>query len=258
MFKCLTLLSLVIILFLPGLANTQTASPPTSYAAEDYKDYKKSPHTSPEWDSFVQEGFQMLDRQDTENTIEFLRKAVGLGCQSPLVYFKLALSYEALGSHYSAVQYYEQAKAQFSKANTDHRYNRTFDENYGRALYMMGQTEKALSHLEKAAKSSESFWLLKLLGDLALSKDDTLTATAYYERALRSNDPDLTAEARLDLVLTLARMYAKQDQKDGAKRYYQKVLEIDPNNQEAQKYLASFKQQDSGTYDKIFEILEKH
>lgn len=241
---------------LSGPAFAQAGSPLASYAAEDYKDYKKSPFVSPEWDSFVQEGFQALDRQDAENTIEFLRKAVGLGCQSPLVYFKLGLSYEALGSYYSAVQYYELAKGQFVKSNIDHRYNRTFDENYGRALYLMGQKEKALPILEKGAKSSESFWVLKLLGDVAFSKEDLPTAVAYYERALKSNDPDLTSESRLDLALTLARTYAKQNLTDGAKRYYEKVLELDPANREARDYLGRFKQ--DNTYDKIFEILEKH
>ncbi|MBI2339749.1 MAG: tetratricopeptide repeat protein [Deltaproteobacteria bacterium] len=254
MFRTLPLFLAIFLLSSAAVAQTPTAA----YAAQDYAAYQKSPFANRMWDSYVQEGFAALDRQDAAGAIEFLRKAVGEGCESPLVYFKLALGYEALGSYYSAIQYYEQAKVQFAKANKDHRYNREFDANYGRALYMMGQTEKALPVLEKAAKTSDSFWLLKLLGDVALSKDDYLTATAYFERALRSNDPDLTGEAQLDMALTLARIYAKQNQTDGAKRYYQKVLEIDPNNQEAKKYLSSFKGQDSGTYDKIFEILEKH
>lgn len=251
------LIFLVLIGFATFTINSysQEKPSPTKHAAEDYKAYKNSPFSAREWDPLVKEGFEAMDRQDMQTSIEFLRKAANLGCQSPIVFFKLALGYESQGSYYSAIQYYELALGAFKKANKKHRYWKSFDENYGRALYMMGEMNKAIPILEKAAKNSTTPWVLKLLGQHYLSQKDQLKATAYFERLTQLQDHGLTIVEQLQINIDLARLYAAQDEEGAAKRYYERVLQLDPNNREARDFLKKGERQQS--FEKLFEILDK-
>lgn len=227
-----------------------------SYASQDFKDYQKSSFANPAYDPFVEEGFKALDRQDLDSTIEFLKKAVGLGCQSPVVFFKLALAFEGEGAYYSAIQYYELARDQFQKSKQPHRYRDSFDENYGRALYLMGQTDKAMPYLEKAAQKTKMFWLLKLLGQIALANGDSSKGVAYYEEALALNDPSASGEDILNMYLELARAYLNQNNNAIARKYYEKIISIDPNNSEARNYLKEVQKRE--TEQRVFEILDQH
>lgn len=236
------------------VAHAQAPTSFSSYAAVDYKAHKSSPFSSPKWDPFVKEGFEAMDRDDIPSTIEFLRKALNFGCRSPLVTFKLALAFESQGSYYSAIQYYELARESFKQGNQDHRYYREFNENYGRALYTMGQMDKALPILEKAAQKSDNPGILKLLGQIHLTRGDHLKATSYYMRLLSISDSGLTPEERLEINLLLARTYSNQNEVKAAMRYYEAVLAIDPMNQEARRYMSE--KQQSESFEKMFELIE--
>ncbi len=227
-----------------------------SYASQDFKDYQKSSSSNPSYDPFVEEGFKALDRQDLNSTIEFLKKAVGLGCQSPLVFFKLALAFEGEGAYYSAIQYYELARDQFQKTKEKHRYRDSFDENYGRALYLIGQVDKAMPYLEKAAQKTKTFWLFKLLGQIALANGDSSKGIYYYEEAIALNDPSAAGEDILNMYLELARAYLNRNDNPTARRYYEKILEIDPHHTEARNYLKEVKKREAE--ERVFEILEQH
>lgn len=231
----------------------------STYAREDFEAYKKSPFANPQWDPFVKEGFEAMDRQDIQSSVEFLRKAINVGCQSPLVYFKMALGYESFGSYYSAIQYYELAQKQFKQANQNHRYAQTFDENYGRALYLMGKQPEAVSILEKASRKNDTPWVLKLLGDIYMEQEDLLSATAYYERLLRHKDSGLTDQERIAINLLLARLYLKQGEKEAAQRYYEQILAIDPAHQEAHDFVnkksLNIKSHLDDTFNKILDII---
>lgn len=231
------------------------AKGPQKYAVEDFAAYTASPFANPKWDVFVKEGFAAFDKEDLPTTIEFLRKVVQLGCASPLVYFKLALSYEAQGSYYSAIQYYELAKTAFEKGNRDHRYFEQYDESYGRALYMLGQKDKALVQFEKVVKKRDVGWILKFLAEYHLVKEDYLKALPYVERLMTLPDSPLTSEEKVNINLTYARYYFNLKEIESGERYYRKVLELDPQNAEAGNY---FKTKEGNERNKkLLETMEK-
>lgn len=233
----------------------EAAKPAQKYAEEDYATYTASPFANPKWDPFVKEGFAAFDKEDLPTTIEFLRKVVQLGCASPLVYFKLALSYEAQGSYYSAIQYYELAKAAFEKGNRDHRYFEQFDESFGRALYMLGQKDKALAQFEKVVRKRDVGWILKMLAEHHLAKEDYLKSLPYVERLMILPDSPLTNEEKVNIQLTYARYYFGQNETPSGERYYRKVLELDPQNAEAGNY---FKAKEGNERNKkLLETMEK-
>lgn len=250
----------LILSFLPGnfslYSHADESKKLTTLAHQDFVDYKKSSFANPAYDPFVEEGFLALDRQDTTSSIEFLKKAVSEGCQSPLVYFKLALGYEAQGSYYSSLQYYELAGEQFKKSGAPHRYKTEFDQNYGRALYLSGEVDKAIPILEMSAKKTNSYWVIKLLGQIAFSKGDHDLGKTYYERALALNDPSMTAEEEINILLQLARACLKEGKTAQARKNYEKILQIAPSHEEAKSYLSGTKKIES--QEKLFEIFDKH
>ena len=222
----------------------------------DFDEYQKTSFSNPAWDPFVREGFEAFDKNDLPTALEFLRKATNIGCQSPLVYVKLALAYEVQGGYYSAAQYYELASSQIKSIHPGHRYAESFDENYGRALYMMGQMDMAVPLLEKAAlKNNTSPWVLQLLGQHALTRGDIQKASFYYEKLLATGGGQITYPEQLDLYLQLARSFANGKNTDKAIAYYESVLKLDPQNQEAAQFISSHK--NTGNMDKVFEIMEK-
>lgn len=209
-------------------------------AAKDYQAYQESKFKDPRWDPYVQEGFEAFDREDLQTAVEFLRKAYLKGCRSPIVLFKLALSFESMGSYYSAVQYFELAGPLFKKSHKGHRYRKHYEENYGRALYMLGSEEKAIEVLKKAATKSDSAWILRLLGKVSIERKDYLEAVAYYERLLKLENSDVGLQERVDINRLLARIFRNQDQKQAAERYYKRILEVHASDPEAVNYLHKF------------------
>ncbi|OGQ06722.1 MAG: hypothetical protein A3G32_05725 [Deltaproteobacteria bacterium RIFCSPLOWO2_12_FULL_40_28] len=257
------LLSLLTLLFL-AILPSDTVWADTSYARQDYEAYQKSPFHSTAWDESVREGFENFDREDLTSTIEFLKRATAAGCESPLVYFKLALSFEGLGSYYSASQHYQMAKQQFKKANKTHRYAISYEENYGRLLWSMGETNKALEVLDRSTRKNAAPWVLKLLGNYYINQGEHLKATSYLERLMRMNNNELSVEEYIDINLKLARLYLSQGQDEAAQRYYQRILEVDPNHAEA-RHFAPKKDKTkpmpnlpSTNLDKVMEIFENH
>jgi tetratricopeptide (TPR) repeat protein len=231
------------IIFTGNLAHADTPPTPqiqknlTTYAAEDFQAYKKSSYTGASYDPFVQEGFQALDKQDLTTAIEFLRKATNLGCQSPVVYFKLALAYEGTGSYYSAVQYYELARDQFSKDKIEHRYRKQLDENYGRALYLLGKKDEAMPILVNSLKNGDNPWALRIVAAYYLEKGDLASASTCYDRYVHASGSDLTPADQLEIYLLLARSYRNLNDTESAKKYYQQIASIDAANKEAADYL---------------------
>jgi tetratricopeptide (TPR) repeat protein len=146
------------------------------------------------------------------------------------------------------------AKNGFKSSNQDHRYNQTFNENYGRALYLSGKKDDALPLLRAAAKKSKSFWLLKMLGMMAFEESDTLNATSYFERAVRVQSPDVTKDELVYIYTLLGRLFLNKSERDGALRNYTKVIELDPTNKEAKDYISKI--QKTYEQDKMMKTME--
>lgn len=248
---------------LPSLA--QSPKKFSTYAQSDYAEYQKSGATNPSWDEFVKEGFEALDKQDANTAVEMLRKAANLGCPSPLVSFKMAVAYEALGAHYSAVQYYELARDQFKKMNSSHRYAQSFDENYARALFSMGQTDKAAGILGKTCEKNCEPWALKLLAHQSLAQNDLSKASDYLQKLLDHPDSGLSADDKKELTLSVARLTANNGNTELANKYYKQLEGYDPDNAEAKRYLNKRsgskpkvipRDSNWNEYDKIFDMLD--
>lgn len=204
-------------------------------AKDDIADYQSSKYSSEKWDKFVTEGITAYHDEDYETAWKALYQAYGKGCRSPIVLFQLALIAESQENYSQALDLYREAKKGFGSANKTHRYAGILDENYARCLYLSGEVEEARELLEKAAKKSKSFWLLKMLGMMAYEKGDTLDATAYFERAVR-----LEGASHQELVAVyslMGRLFMNKGEQDAALRYYSKVLELEPLNEEAQKFV---------------------
>lgn len=244
------ILMMAVILPKSGLASPELA-------VEDYQSYKDSKYSSEKWDEFVKKGIESFHGGDYEGSQGLLYKAFNLGCESPIVLFQLALLSEKKQSYYSALEYYQMAKKGFTQANQKHRYNLSFNENYGRALYFSGKKDEALPLLKNAAKKTQSYWLLKLVGLMAYEEGDTLNAVSYFERAVRVEDPELTTGELVFVYTLLGRLFLQKGEPDGSYRYYKKVLEIDPGNAEAKKQTVNIESHyDKSTMDKLWEQVE--
>lgn len=226
-FAFLTLLSSLITL--PTQAST--------IASQDYSAYLSSKHSSTNWDSLVKSGMEAFHSGDYDIAQKSLYKAFNKGCKSPILIFMLALISEYNQAYYSSLDYYQMAKKGFKSSNKGHRYHKSFNENYGRAMYYSGKKDEAMPFLKKAGKRSKSFWLLKLLGMLSYEKGDTLNAVSYLERAVRVRSDDVTKQELVYIYSLLAKLFLYKGEKDGAHRYYQKVAELDPNHPEAKQYM---------------------
>lgn len=246
------ILCFLVILFSLCLSSQSQA---TSSYQGDYNAYLNSRYSNSNWNAYVREGMKAFHEGQFDIAQRNLYKAFNMGCESPLVLFQMALISEYQKSFYSALEYYQMAKANFKKANKGHRYHREFNENYGRALYYSGKVDQALPILKKAAKRTKSFWLLKMVGMLAFEKGDTLTATSYFERAVRIRSSEVTKEELVYIYTLLGRMFANRGERDGALRNYSKVLELDPENGEARKFVSGIRK----TYqqDKMMDMLEE-
>lgn len=260
--RILWILGLLILVSLPSHAGE---------AGPDYEAYVASPRSNPKWDPLVKEGFERLTQRDFTSSLEFLKKAINLGCESPIVFFKLGLAYEATGSYYPAVQHYELAKKQFQTTNQNHEYNGLTDESIGRALYLMGDKKKAIIILKSIAQKTNRAWILKLLGTEALEIGDHLNATSYFERLFKFEDQALSPPERLNIYTQLARIYRNKKESAGAIRYYNEAIKIDPQNVEANAYLIEqkraeeqkklgedFKEGQDKNTEKVLEIFEQH
>lgn len=212
-------------------------------ASDDYTSYLNSSYASGSWNDLVKTGIEQFHADQYDEAQESLYKAFNKGCESPIVIFMLALMSEYKESYYSALEYYKMAEKGCKKGGGNHRYCETFDENYGRALYNSGKKDEALPILKKASKNTKSYWLLKMLGMMAYEQGDGLNAVSYFERAVRLNDPDVNTSELVYVYTLLGKLFLYKGEQDGALRYFQKALELEPNNAEAKKYSSQLQQQ---------------
>lgn len=244
-FLCLTLMPSTIL---------ATTTYDNALANSDYAAYQSSRYAGESWNQLVKTGIEAFHSDNYDVAQNALYKAFNLGCESPIVLFMLALIAEYNKANYSALEYYHMAEQGFKKDNQDHRFAQQFEENYGRALLSSGRREEALALLRSAGAKSQSFWLLKLLGMIAYEEGDTLNAVSYFERAARIQSPEVTKGELASIYTLLGRLFLYKGEKDGAYRYYQKALELDPTNHEAKDYLIKIER--SYQQNKALEVLD--
>jgi len=223
-------------------------------AGLDIEEYETSKHASSQWNDLVKQGIEAYHSETYDIAQNMLYKAFNKGCRSPIVVFMLATILEYQQSYYSSLEYYKMAQKGFKKSNKKHRFNRTFNENYGRALYNSGKKQEALPILRKAAKKSKSYWLFKLLGMLSYEQGDTLNALSYLERAVRVKSKEVTKAELIFVYGLLGKLFLHKGEQDGAHRYYQKVIDLDPNNPEAKKFMGVIQKQYQN--QKMQEVME--
>jgi len=223
------------LLFIFIFINLQEAR--ANMATDDYQAYLGSKYASASWNDYVTNGFEAFHSAEYDMAQTSLYKAFNKGCESPIVLFMLALISEYKQSYYSSLEYYKMAEKAFKNSNSNHRFSETFNENYGRALYYSGKKNEAMPILKKAGKKSKSYWLLKLLGLMAYEEGDALNALSYLERAVRVKSDDVTKEELVYIYGLLGKLFLHKGESDGAHRYYQKVIELDPNNPEAKQFM---------------------
>jgi len=221
----------------------------------DYSAYKRSRYAKESWNQTVKTGFEAFHSENYDVAQTSLYKAFNAGCESPILLFMLALLAERNQAYYSSLEYYKMAQQGFKKANKSHRYANTFEENYGRALLNSGKQSEAIAILKKASKKTKSFWLLKLLGMLAYEGGDTLNAVSYFERAVRVRSPDVTKGELVYIYTLLGKLFLSRGEQDGAHRYYQKALELDPNNAEAKQFMVQIER--AYQQDKAYQLMDK-
>lgn len=233
----------------PPLTRAEESSP------NDFDTYSSSSYSNDLWDPFVEEGFKAFDKGDIIGSLEFLRKAVNMGCHSPLVYFKMALGFETNKSYYSSIQYYELAWEEFKKKPSDHPYYLQFEANYGRALYMMGQVDKAIPVLEKAlSKQDDTAWILKLLATYYITKGETEKAAGLYEKLIKVAPKEVNAIEVSNLFTLIARSKLEANLEEEAIAWYKKALSLDGTNAEAKNYLKQKQKEDSNK--KVYDMIE--
>lgn len=228
----------------PFITNPATTLTPltlnTPSSDPDYDIYLKSKFANPRWDSLVREGFDNFAQGQGLQTIDFLQKAIGQGCVSPLLYFKLAATYEFLGNVYTALQYYALVEKDFDSLPPNHEYRSIFNESYARALLTNNQPQEALPYLEKAAPTTTEYWVLARLGDYYISQNNLNAALPHLLRAVEvPSVRTIDAVEIAHVYLTIAKIYNSQQNKDETYRYLDYAVQTDPNNQEA----AGLKQQ---------------
>lgn len=231
------------------------ASNAKTLSLADYADYSHSKFQKSDWDAYVKEGMGAFHAGDYEMAQKNLYKAFNLGCESPLLLFQLALISEFQKSWYSALEYYQMAGAGFKKAHKGHRYAKTFNENYGRALYYSGKKEDALPLLRAAARTTQSFWLLKMLGMMAFDEGDVDNAIVYLERSVSLQNAEVTRDELVTLYLILARLHLNKSERDTGQAYYSKVLQLDPNNAEAKRFMTGI--QKSYEQDRMLKLMDQ-
>ena len=98
----------------------------------------------------------------------------------------------------------------------------------GKILLEVGLIDLAEKCFEKAYNmDNKNEYILQTLGEIHMINENYHKATVFFEKLLSTKSNDV------NLLLTLVKLYNKIGDRKKAEKYLEKVLEIDPNNEEA-------------------------
>ncbi len=222
---------------------------------DDFAYYKRHGKTSKNWNDFVKKGFESYDQQDCEKSVSFLKQAAGVGCNDPIVLFKLAACSEFMGSYYSAAQYYKQSEDGLKTLPSPHRYANDFYEAYGRALYLNKKTDEALPYLAKAAEvGTPSFFLYYLLGEIYLGKQQNQPAATYFQKAIEQPQATASTAQLARAYGSVGQSYTEMKDWEKAIQYLDQALKYDPTNADFQN--ARYKVGELKRQEQLFQMMQ--
>lgn len=182
-------------------------------------------------------GIIMLDREQYEDAIGYLKGALRIRRDASDTYYHLARGYQGLEEYDAAIEQLE--------------IGLQFDPNYAQAHFLMGQL---YTLLDDPINASVHF---KLAADLVPDADPPQEALAAYgtEEEILAKGETALGDGQVEEALTQAliatnifpdsveanlfhaRVLEKRDNLDDAISVYNKVLELDANNDEAKSAL---------------------
>ena len=191
---------------------------------------------------------QKQSKGDTEGAVKLYEEALAAGMNN--AQYQLAYSVLLLRSGE-----YEKAKALLVKTQkcpgiTDAQKQQLF-MNYAVACYKLGDLSKALDLMEKQHAKSPSGMIYGTLGYLYVEKGDLEKAKSFNEEALNYDDSDSIALDNMGQTL-----YRLADDKEAAKPYFEKALNIKPSQVDTLYFLAQY-DMEAGNKEAAIEKLEK-
>jgi tetratricopeptide (TPR) repeat protein len=212
---------------------------PVILHASDYSLYLKGGHTSEEWNPSIKEGFSAYDAGDIKKASFALQRALNQGCQDALVYFKLGIFYETINNAQRAIEYYKKA-LQFASQYPNHKAMKGIHAQLGRIYFVSGKMSHAQPSLEIAVKQNQKdFQSHFLLGQLFRLKGDPMRAMVLFDYALEIGVPNNLKES---VYSEVGKVSASLKQFEKSRSFWTKVLEINPKNKEALRFIEKLNQ----------------
>ena len=137
-----------------------------------------------------------------------------------------------LGGNYFRMQKYEKAEKLFRQAIDAFPNFIQAHSNLGAVLNKLNRPKEAVPHLEKAIRLNPEFGIAYFnLGNAHINQDNLDEAQKAYDMAVKKGVDFLS------LHWSLHKIYSRQGKRSEAKRELEIILQIEPENPEAQKKL---------------------
>jgi len=129
--------------------------------------------------------------------------------------------------------HHEKARNKLLQLADEHENNAAVHFDLGNLYFADGQMDNALKHYEKSSQlTPDNPVYLKSYADLVYSeKNDIDTALACYEKILALCPEDVQA------LMMAGHLCVSLKRFDGALAYYERVLDVEPYNREAQQFI---------------------
>lgn len=255
----ITLYILVISTLIISAAGAQARPAAKTVQKSDTELYLKSGHRSIEWNDFAVSGIQSFDAGNLATAYVFLKRAYDRGCRDALILYRLGVYKELNESYQEAAGLLELAAEKFPKQYPGHAVAKSIHEHAGRALYLGGDYDRALAHLELAIKAQpDNFMLNFMAGQVQKQKGNYETARGLLERALMLSPPPKPGESppRKAVMAELMVVTCELRDFDACRGYCESILTMAPNDPLALSYrqklaVAAQKQREMEIIEKV-------
>ena len=215
-----------------------------SAASPDWEAYRQNGDRSPNWNSFIESGFNAFDGGNWSTASNFLQRAYSKGCRDGLLLFKLGAYQEYLKEYSKAIELLKEAYKPLKNQYPDHELTRSYHEHLGRIYYETDNYKEAKPHLVTAIQEmGENFMRLFMLGQILRMEKDWSQAIKAFEKSLKYEPPPIPNEdARILVMLELMKIHNETENFDAALDYANRILSVQPQNTMAQQYRRNIEQ----------------